>query len=182
MHSHDPFGAPVIMMSAASRPLRRALQPLAWVILEDVALDAKPEEGKLIARTSARQVAEHLGIDPGTAARALRVLRGRGLLVLEREKGPGGRFGLSVYALGTVPGLTPAPPRVGNPRVARPLMVQPNVVGARTDETVAGQQDKDTPGNAHTANVDPNRMESPSARSALQIPGQQALDLGGGLE
>ena len=67
-------------MSAASRTLRRQLRALAWVTLEEVALDAVAEDGRLVARTSARQVAERLGVDPGTAAGALRVLRDRGLL------------------------------------------------------------------------------------------------------
>ncbi|HTW10748.1 MAG TPA: winged helix-turn-helix domain-containing protein [Acidimicrobiales bacterium] len=157
------------------------MQPLAWVILEDVALDARPENGKLVARTSARQVAQHLGIDPGTAARALRVLRDRGLLVLEREKGPGGRFGLSVYALGIVSGLTSVPPAVGNPRAARAVMVQPHVVDPRTDETTTGSPEKGASGEAYTANVEPSRMPSLSARSALEGVGQQTLELDGGI-
>lgn len=65
-------------MSAASRGLRRQLRALAWVTLEEVALDAVDEDGRLVAHTSARQVAERLRIDPGTAAGALRELRDRG--------------------------------------------------------------------------------------------------------
>jgi hypothetical protein len=48
------------------RPLRRALRPLVWVILEEVALDAVLEDGCLVARTSARQIADRLGLDPTT--------------------------------------------------------------------------------------------------------------------
>ena len=59
------------MVSAASRTLRRQLRALAWVTLEDVALDAVAEDGRLVARTSARQVAERLGVDPCAVARAL---------------------------------------------------------------------------------------------------------------
>ena len=90
-------------MSAASRTLRRQLRALAWVTLEDVALDAVVEEGQLVARTSARQVAEHLRVDPPAVARALKVLRDRGLVRLEPDHGGlARRFGLWVYVL--VPG------------------------------------------------------------------------------
>ena len=75
--------------------------------LEDVALDAVVEDGRLVARTSARQVAEHLRVDPLAVARALKVLRNRGLVSLEPDRaGIGRRFGLWVYVLGPVSGLT----------------------------------------------------------------------------
>ena len=83
----DGFEDAALLVSAASRTLRRQLRALAWVTLEEVALDAVAEGGRLVARTSARQVAERLGVDPGTAAGALRVLRDRGLWLLEREHG-----------------------------------------------------------------------------------------------
>jgi DNA-binding transcriptional ArsR family regulator len=121
----DPAGA--IVVTTASRPLRRQLRPLAWVALEEVALDAVAEEGRLVARTSARQVAELLGVEPGTAAGALRTLRQHGLLVLEREKGPAGRFGLSVYVLGRLDGLSVGSPRVAEPCAVSPSMVEPDV-------------------------------------------------------
>jgi hypothetical protein len=94
-----------LVMSGPSSQLRRDLRPVAWVTLEEVALDAVLEDGRLVARTSARLVAERLGMDPGTTAIALRALRKRGLLALEREKGAAGRFGLSVYVLRPVEGL-----------------------------------------------------------------------------
>jgi DNA-binding transcriptional ArsR family regulator len=101
---------------------------LVWVTLEEVALDAMPQGGRLVASTSARQVAERLGIDPGTAAAALRVLRERGLVELEREKGPAGRFGLSVYTLRPIAGLTVVQPRAGEPCVVSPPVAQPATV------------------------------------------------------
>ena len=81
------FRLAAVLLSADCRPLRRALRPLVWVTLEEVALDAVVEDGRLVARTSARQVAERLGIDPGTAAAALRDLRKRGLVTSFRETG-----------------------------------------------------------------------------------------------
>ena len=115
------------MLSADCRPLRRALRPLVWVTLEEVALDAVVEDGRVVARTSARQVAERLGIDPGTAAAALRDLRERGLVTSFRETGPAGRFGLSIYQLGAIAGLTVMSPGTADPRVTSPLMAQPGV-------------------------------------------------------
>ena len=101
----ERVGEAAIALSAASRELRRQLRPLAWVTLEEVALDAVSESGRLVARTSARLVAERMGVAPAAAAGALRVLRQRGLLILEHETRPDLRFGLSVYRLEAVPGL-----------------------------------------------------------------------------
>jgi len=116
-----------ILLSADCRALRRALRPLVWVTLEEVALDAVAEEGRLVARTSARRVAEHLGVDPGTASAALKVLRERGLVRSSREKGPAGRFGLSVYELGPVAGLSVIQPLAAEPCVAPPPAAEPGM-------------------------------------------------------
>ncbi len=95
-----------IVLGAAARELRRALRPIEWVVLEDVALDARRDDaGALVATTSARRVAEHLGLTPGAVARALARLRSAGLVSHARQAGPAGRFGLSSYVLGAVPGL-----------------------------------------------------------------------------
>ena len=91
------------------------------MILEEVALDAVFEGGRLVARTSARQIADRLGVDPTTVAKALQTLRKRGLVTLEREKGPAGRFGLSVYTLGPAPGLTLVSPCAADPCMVSPL-------------------------------------------------------------
>jgi hypothetical protein len=124
---------PAVVVSAASRALRRSLRPLVWVTLEEVALDAAVEDGKLVARTSARQVAERLGLDAISAAGALRLLRQRGLLALERENGPAGRFGLSVYMLSDTPGLSVLPPCATGPCTESPRLVA--AVSAETDRT-----------------------------------------------
>jgi DNA-binding transcriptional ArsR family regulator len=104
----DGFEEPSLVVSAASRALRGQLPALAWVTLEDVALDAVVEDGQLVARTSARQIAENLRVDLLTVAKALKVLRDRGLVRLEpdQQPGPARRFGLWVYVLGPVTGLT----------------------------------------------------------------------------
>lgn len=120
-----------VVLTEGCRDLRRRVGAMAWTVLEDLALDAVPDDGGvMVAHTSARRVADHLDIQPGTAARALARLRDEGLVRLAREVGPTGRFGLSVYRLVTIPGLTftdVAPPRVDPPVMARPHVARPNV-------------------------------------------------------
>ncbi len=189
MSSDDRPDDTVVVMSAASRSLRRALRPLAWVILEDVALDAVPEDGRLVARTSARQVAERLGVDPGTAARALRILRERGFLVLEREKGPAGRFGLSVYVIETIPGLTVISPSADHPGtvssfVVSPLAVLPSAVYPRMDGPHMCPPNKDFSSMGYTAEPEPNRIQTSRTSLTNSVPqctGQTTLDLDEGI-
>jgi hypothetical protein len=119
--SHPPRGA--VLLSHECRQLRRALRPLVWVTLEEIALDASWENGRLVARTSARQIADRLRLDPGTVAGALRDLRQRGLVALEREVRSTGRFGLSVYVFGPVSGLAILPAHLAKSCVASPSMV-----------------------------------------------------------
>lgn len=135
--------AGVVVLGAASRELRRALRPIEWVVLEDVALDARPDAaGALVASTSARRVAEHLGLTPGAVARALARLRSEGLVTHVRQPGDAGRFGLSAYVLAPVPGLdvvdTPRAPDAG-PGAVAPRAVPPHVEGPGVaDAHVAG--------------------------------------------
>lgn len=176
----------VVVLSAECRALRRALRPLVWVTLEEVALDAVAEDGRLVARTSARHIAERLGVDPGTAAAALGDLRRRGLVVLEREKGPAGRFGLSVYELGLVAGLSVIEPCGPEPCTAMPCAATPNVVTPGVDTSDADPSDD--PASGTTADSGSltvaSRADSYSRRghhaasASLQCPGQEALDLG----
>jgi hypothetical protein len=86
-------------MWSRARPVMRAFRPAVWLVLQDVALDAAWRDGRLVAATSARLVATHLRMDPGTAASALRTLRDRGIVELSQAAGPNGRFGLATYTL-----------------------------------------------------------------------------------
>lgn len=97
----------------------RWLRPMPWAVVQAVALLAEADGHDLVARTSARHLADLLGVDHGTAAAGLRVLRKRGVLELRRAGGPAGRFGLSAYVLGDVAelGLRPC---VGSPGAAAP--------------------------------------------------------------
>jgi hypothetical protein len=171
----DRFDEPGLLVSAASRTLRRQLRALSWVTLEEVALDAVAEDGRLVARTSARQIAERLRIDPGAAAGALRGLRDRGLLRLEREQGPAGRFGLSIYVIGSVPGLRVVPPCAAKPGVAAPSTEKPAVGDASLLQ--AAVEGFDPPGLPQPHMGGPHIGERPSPPS-LQCPGQAAFELG----
>ena len=133
-----------VRLNAATRPLRRILRPIEWVVLEDVALDARPDAaGALVASTSARRVAEHLGLTPGAVARALARLRSEGLVAHVRQPGDAGRFGLSAYVLAPVPGLdvvdAPRAPDAGGPGAVAPRAVPPHVeLPGVADAHVAG--------------------------------------------
>jgi len=97
----EPVAEPAVVVTGASRELRSSLGVFAWAVLEDVALDAVTDAaGCLVATTSVRRVAEHLGIGKDTAAAALARLAERGLV--ERRpagRADGGRFGRSVYVI-----------------------------------------------------------------------------------
>lgn len=122
----------VLHVGPASRQLRATLRPIEWAVLEDIALDARRDgTGRLVAPTSARRVAEHLCLTPGAAARAVARLRSAGLLTYAREVGPAGRFGLSTYVLGTVPGLEVVEPSDGRPCPLPSCPVRPRVDGPR---------------------------------------------------
>jgi DNA-binding transcriptional ArsR family regulator len=183
------------------------LRPLAWLVLEEVALTTVEDGRRLVARTSARQVAEQVGVDPGTAAGALRVLRDRGLLRLEREKGQAGRFGLSVYVLGSITGLTVVTPSEAEPHLTLPSLdetyvAKPHAAAAGVEKPCADAAYGAAPATAlaHMAtepaaqecglppvpaaapiSADQPRTAALLAVPAVQIPGQGTLDLDGEL-
>ena len=135
----EPVGCErgVVVWSHA-RDLMRAFRPQMWVVLQDLALDAEWHDGRLVASSSARLVAEHLHIDPGTAAAALRALRDRGIAELCQTSGAAGRFGLASYALRLPPGLEVFPPRPGTPRgdfphTDKPVAEKPHMEQSSTD-------------------------------------------------
>lgn len=146
-----------VVLSGECRSLRRSLRPLMWVVLEEIALDAAIEDGRLVARTSARQVAERLGINPGTAADALRVLGRGGLVHLEREKGSAGRFGLSVYHLGPVAGLSVVQPRAAEPCVVSPPTTPPGMDVPRMASPKAAAPQSEPPGSESPSSDAPVR-------------------------
>jgi hypothetical protein len=99
---------------------------MAWTVLEEILLDALVEANRIIATTSARRIASQLDIDPGTAASALRLLRHRKLLDLERCSGPAGRFGLSSYVVLDTLGIRLLPPCGDRPHTEAPCTAGPH--------------------------------------------------------
>lgn len=116
-----------LVLDSRCRDLRRRLTPIVWAVLEDVALDATRESGRFAAATSSRRVAQQLAIAPGTAARALRILRDLGWLSLDQRPDAAGRFGLAVYTIQPIPGLSVAP------RASAPHAVAPGTAPTDTD-------------------------------------------------
>ena len=155
-----------------ARDLLRVFRPQMWVVLQDLALDAEWHHGRLVASSSARLVAEHLHIDPGTAAAALRALRDRGVAELCQTSGAAGRFGLASYTLRLPPGLEIVPPQPGTPRGDKP----------HTDKPVAerSHMEKSSPKQAPT---DPAGRPARTARrraASNREWSQGTLDLGTG--
>lgn len=127
-----------LVVAASCRHLKRRLGPMAWAVLEDVALDAAADEaGLLVATTSSRAVAENLGLTPGTAARALGRLRSLGLVSFTRHDGPAGRFGLAAYVPAAVPGLevrTGTGDMTQRPRAVSPCAGEPRPASPRVGD------------------------------------------------
>jgi hypothetical protein len=157
--------------------MRKELRPMAWTVLEEVAFDAVDEDGRLVARTSARRVADQLGVDPTTAAGALRVLRQRGLLTLERQSGLAGRFGLSLYVLGSVSGMTVIPACMDSPLMVFSHLVSPDVEGP---DMAGADLEQPGPGERHMEKLSV-RQRAPRPKpgpGSIVGKGQGALDLG----
>jgi DNA-binding transcriptional ArsR family regulator len=119
-----------VIVRDGSRALRRSVRPVVWLVLEELALNVMVD-GVVAASTSARAMAAELGLDPATTASALRVLRDRGLVELTRETGAAGRFGLSVYRLGPIPGVEVLAPCPRPPHVDGPHMVTSDIDGRK---------------------------------------------------
>ena len=162
-------GRAVVVWSHA-RDLLRAFRPQVWVVLHDLAFDAESREGRLVASSSARLVAEHLHIDAGTAAAALRALRDRGVAELCQTSGAAGRFGLASYTLRLPAGLEIVPPRLGTPRTEKPLADKPHAEQAGTEEASTDPASR------------PARRTRPARRPAASHEqwSQGTLDLGTG--
>ena len=86
---------------------RRELGPLAWFVLEELALRADPESeaGVVSAPAGVRDLAAALGISKDTAARGVAGLIDKGVVRREIERDRAGRFGSSRYVLELPTGL-----------------------------------------------------------------------------
>ncbi|WP_052665360.1 helix-turn-helix domain-containing protein [Nitriliruptor alkaliphilus] len=92
---------PFAKVFPSSRAVKRAVGPTAWVILEDIALDAHLDgEGRLVASTNVRRIARNLGVSRNTVAKHLGRLREHGFVLHEEVRaGADGRFSTARYVL-----------------------------------------------------------------------------------
>jgi hypothetical protein len=100
----QPEQASGVLVTAGARELCRAVGTTAWAVLCDLALDAEADaeadaEGRLVAATNVRRIADHLGISKDTAARALGRLGDAGLVGRQSAPRQSGRFMASDYVV-----------------------------------------------------------------------------------
>ena len=100
------------MVGPESTRTRRALGPLAWAVLEELALSADAGHGASTARLGVRDLAARLGLSKDTAARGLGRLLAAGIVVrvVERD-GASGRFGTARYDITLPDGIDVEPNR-----------------------------------------------------------------------
>ena len=121
-----------VVVWSHARALVGTFRPQSWVVLHDLVFDAQGVDDRWVAPSSARLVAEHLRIDPGTAATALRQLRDCGVAELTQASGSAGRFGLASYTLRLPSGIEVVSPCVDRPHTpaAPTVEADPDVVDA----------------------------------------------------
>ncbi len=92
---------PFAKVFASSRAVKRAVGVTAWAILEDIALDASLDaEGRLVAETNVRRIADNLGLSKNTVTKHLGKLREHGFVLHEEQRDDGsGRYEASRYVL-----------------------------------------------------------------------------------
>jgi hypothetical protein len=83
----------VLVLTDSAFVVRGRLEPVAWMVLEELALRAAVVDGLVVAEVGARSVGEALGRSKDSVARALRHLAAEGLVERIGERGEvSGRF------------------------------------------------------------------------------------------
>ena len=119
-------GRDELILTSASRALRRSVGPTAWVVLEALTADAVGDGDDLVVITSLRRLADELGLGRDAVAGAVQALAFAGRLRVESTRDDGGRFGASRYvvlaggALRRVSDDAPGPSRAAARRPTRP--------------------------------------------------------------
>jgi hypothetical protein len=91
-------GDATITVASSSRGTRRLVGPLAWVVLEELALRAVAGNGALAVETSVRDLAGSLGVGKDAIAAALARLTELGLVRCQTRRAAG-RYAGSAYVL-----------------------------------------------------------------------------------
>ena len=91
---------PVLILTEHALAVRSALEPTAWVVLEQLALRAVHIDGQAVAEESARTLAEAVGRSKDAVTRALRQLADAGLVERgESRHAFSGRFSAGHYVV-----------------------------------------------------------------------------------
>ena len=88
----------VLHVDAGVRELRHEMGPLAWFVLEELALEAVRDGALLVVSTSVRELAATVSLNKNTVARAVAMLARLGV-VEHHQPATGGRFGAGRYTL-----------------------------------------------------------------------------------
>lgn len=158
-----------LILTTQSRALKRNLGPTAWAVLEDVLLDAIRQDGRWLAKTTTRLIGDHLGLMPGTVARALARLGTEGIVRREdRRDAVTGRFGEAVYVVQPLAAL-------------RPCIAFPHTDRRDTETPAAVQRDSESPHEVLPGEEErqpeqvPDRAPGSSRRPPRPEPMQQLL-------
>lgn len=88
-----PLEHSVLVLTDQALAVRVRLEPTAWIVLEELAIQATHVDGQAVAEQSARTIAESVGRSKDAVARALRTLLGQELIERgESRHGFSGRF------------------------------------------------------------------------------------------
>jgi len=114
--SAEPAGHTVVLTMGASG-VRRALAPTAWMVLEELLLRSSASiDGERVASESVRALSRSLGLSKDTVARAIRQLRGAGLVTVAQRRTDSGAFESGSYAITLPDGVTLTLPAPVSPR------------------------------------------------------------------
>ncbi len=94
--------ARVISLGPAAAAMRRQLSPLSWCALEAVVARVRTSDNGSFSDVSVRSLASELAVATNTAQRALKKLRGAGLIEQSQRRDHSGRFDTISYRV-TIP-------------------------------------------------------------------------------
>lgn len=152
---------PDIALTEACRPVRAAVGPVAWVVLEELVAIGQVTGSAIRATTTVRQLGSDLRLSKDTVAAALRRLIDGGIVQRVDERNDiSGRFGGSTYLLDlTTIGMTaraPAGPRPTRSDTATPQPDDPPAPrpAARAATALAIRRTRRPPANAQLSLLD----------------------------